>query len=97
MNDINVNYAALQAASEQSRQVTNNLVTRLDDLQANLRHVATGWHGESMKAFDANMRVFSQELEKLRVVQGNTGNSVGNAQAAYHSQDNRSANRIMGA
>jgi ESAT-6 family protein len=94
---INVRYGALDMGAEQIRTVTGNLVERLDSLQASLRSVAAGWDGEAKQAFEVNMNAFTTELDKLRVVQSNTGTSMSNARAAYQGQDHRNASRIMGA
>ncbi|MGP3971970.1 WXG100 family type VII secretion target [Streptomyces sp. 6N223] len=94
---LNVRYGALDLGAEQIRTVTGNLVERLETLQTSLRSVAAGWDGEAMRAFNVNMNAFTQELDKLRIVQTNTGTSVSNARASYQSQDHRNASRIMGA
>ncbi|WP_326596226.1 WXG100 family type VII secretion target [Streptomyces sp. NBC_01803] len=97
MTDFNlsVNYAALGAGSEGMSRTERELLNRMEELQASLRQVAAGWEGEAMRAFDANMRVLNEELDKLRMVLAQTGNQLSNAIGDYQRTD-RAGARLLG-
>ncbi|ARQ68174.1 WXG100 family type VII secretion target [Streptomyces marincola] len=94
MSDISVRYAALSGGSEGLSAEEQAFLARLEALQAALRWMAEGWTGNAATAFDANMRVFSEELEKLRVVLGQTGNALDTAGMSYRAVDVRGAGRF---
>ncbi|MBL1068302.1 WXG100 family type VII secretion target [Streptomyces sp. 7-21] len=92
--NINVQYSALDSGAERMNTVAGNLVERLETLQSGLRSVASGWTGEAKLAFEENMRLFTTELDKLRVIQANTATSVSNASAGYAATDRYNARRF---
>ncbi|RKN06723.1 WXG100 family type VII secretion target [Streptomyces radicis] len=89
-----VNYSALSGGSEGLTVEERQLLDRLEALKAALRWAAEGWTGEAERAFALNMNAFSEELDKLRVVLGSTGNALETAGINYRAVDLRSANRM---
>ncbi len=94
MADFSLSYAALSGGSEGLTAEERALLDRLEALRAALNWASAGWTGEAASAFDANMRVFSEELDKLRVVLGMTGNALDTAGMNYRAVDLRNANRM---
>ncbi|WP_059011582.1 WXG100 family type VII secretion target [Streptomyces specialis] len=96
MGDISVVYEALNSGSEGLMAEERQLLERMVALRSALRDAAAGWDGEAMRAFEANMRVFDEELGKLSVVLAKTGSALDTAGASYRSVDLRNAGRLMG-
>ncbi|WP_049573489.1 WXG100 family type VII secretion target [Streptomyces sp. SBT349] len=94
MADFSLNYSALGGGSEGLTAEERELLNRLEALQQALRWAAEGWSGEAATAFNLNMQVFSQELDKLRVVLGATGNALDTAGINYRAVDLRAAHRM---
>jgi uncharacterized protein YukE len=94
--EIEVNYSTVGAGADGLGLANRDLLQRLEELVGMARSVAEGWTGEAKIAFDANMRVISEELLNIGTVVGQTGGALSNSVASYHAQDRRSAGRILG-
>ncbi|MFD5320090.1 WXG100 family type VII secretion target [Streptomyces sp. NPDC127098] len=96
MVNLSVNYGSLTTGSEGLNQQERALLEKIETLHAELLAVGGGWEGEAQRAFQANMAVFTQELEHLARILGRTGNQLSESAYAYAEADRRGAAQAEG-
>lgn len=87
---ITVDYATLEAANQQIRQISGGLEERLRDLRARLERMH--WEGQDRVSYEQHRAEWENAMNGINRVLHEVGNAVGIARENYMATERSNAN-----
>lgn len=91
MSEIQVKYESLNTAAQDIRGAAAKIKSQLDDLEREVRRVASTWEGEAKEAYQQRQAVWDREANELKVHLENIATKVSQASDGYRATDQRQA------
>lgn len=91
---IKVNHGALSQGAQDLLGAAKGIQSRLDQLEGDLRPLATDWTGSAKEAYAQAKARWDQAIADMILLLQDTSASVDNSNAEYMAADRRGANRF---
>ena len=95
MSEIQVKYDSLIAAANDIRSAARKIKAQLDDLQRDVRRVASTWEGEAKEAYQQRQAIWDREANELKTHLENIATKVAAASDGYRATDQRQARNYL--
>lgn len=96
MTEIKVHYSNLDTAAHDIRDAARKIKSQLDDLEHEVKRVASTWEGEAKEAYHRRQQVWDREAHQLQQHLEKIATQVGLANDGYQDADRRGARRAGG-
>lgn len=91
---INVQHGRLDAGAQDVMTAAKDIQSRLDQLEGDLKPLATDWTGSAREAYVQAKARWDQAIADMILLLQDTGASVDSSNAEYMAADKRGANRF---
>ncbi|KQY56339.1 MULTISPECIES: WXG100 family type VII secretion target [unclassified Nocardioides] len=92
MSEIKVNFGSLEAGKAGIQKTHGQLVSTLDDLEANLQPMLQTWDGAAREAYYQCKQEWDNAAAQMATTLGQIGTLVGSAQENYQQAEGTATN-----
>jgi 6 kDa early secretory antigenic target len=96
MTEIKVHYSNLNTAAQDIRDAARKIKQQLDDLETEVKRVASTWEGAAKEAYQQRQQVWDREANELQIHLEKIATQVSAANDGYQDADRRGARRAGG-